>query len=265
MIRARYLTIGLLASATMAASAQDLAEIQARGVLRVIAARDEQPEIFTFGEGPAPGFERELVDGFARLHKLKSEYVPASGFEERTGLLLESKGDVIVGIMVNEERRRKMDFTSEVLPARHVAVARKPNAPIDSLAALRAAKVGVLRGSSWSRAAVEAGVPSERLDEFKTAQELLDALEAGRINATVMPLVDLTLAMRRHPHLLPGVTVGPDGSAAWAARKDSPQLRAALDTYLLHAQKGGLWNRLVVKYFGEHALTVLHRRSQAAD
>lgn len=245
-----------------AALAQDLPEIQARGTLSVIAARDEQPEIFSFGDSSAPGLERELVDGFARLHKLKVQYIAAPGFEERIPLLLEGKGDVIVGIMATEERRKKMAFTGEVLPARHVAVSLKPEPAIDSVAALRSVKVGVLKGSSWSKAAVAAGLPSDTLIDFKSAQELFEALEGGRVRATVMPLVDLTLAMRRHPRLQAGAPVGPDGSAAWATRKEAPQLQAALDTYLANAQKAGLWNRLVVKYFGEQALTVLHRQEK---
>ncbi len=242
-----------------AAFAQDLPEIRGRGVLRVIAARDEQPEVFSFGGGSTPGLEREMIDGFARLHKLSVEYIAAPGFAERTALLLQGQGDVVVGVIVTDERRRSMAFTSEVLPARHVAVSLRPRPVIDGLAALRSAKVGVLKGSTWAKAAVDAGVASEGLVEFTNTQDLFDGLEKGQVTATVMPVVDLTLAMRRHPRLQAGTPVGPDGSAAWAVRKDAEELRAALDAYLSHSRQAGARNRLLVKYFGSHALTVLNR------
>jgi hypothetical protein len=56
----------LLAASTAAA---DLAELKAKGVLLVIAQKDEAPELFNFAEGE-PGFEREVIAGFARLHDL---------------------------------------------------------------------------------------------------------------------------------------------------------------------------------------------------
>jgi ABC-type amino acid transport substrate-binding protein len=43
-------------------------------------------------------------------------------------------------------------------------------------------------------------------------------------------------------------------------RKPDTKLRAELDAYLENLRSGASWNRLIVKYFGEKALTVLGRR-----
>ena len=73
-----------LAALTLAPRAgADLAEIKARGTLRLIAVREEAPEMFSFSDTGEPGFEREIAEGFARLHDLKVQAVPAANAEER--------------------------------------------------------------------------------------------------------------------------------------------------------------------------------------
>jgi ABC-type amino acid transport substrate-binding protein len=100
----------------------DLAEIKARGVLRVIAAADEAAETFSFAGGAQPGFDRELVEGFAKLHGLRLEPVKAPSYAERIPVLLSGEGDLIVAIFDTEDRRQQVDFTVEVMPTHNVAV-----------------------------------------------------------------------------------------------------------------------------------------------
>ena len=57
------------------AGSAELDELKSRGVLRVIVAADEAPETFALRPGEDPGFERELVEGFARLQGLRVEAV----------------------------------------------------------------------------------------------------------------------------------------------------------------------------------------------
>ena len=67
----------VIALAPAAASAADLPGIQAAGSLRVIVAADEDKATFDPRGGASPGFERELVDTFARVHGLRLEPVGA--------------------------------------------------------------------------------------------------------------------------------------------------------------------------------------------
>lgn len=73
-----------LVIAARPASALDLGEIKPRGTLRVIAAADEAAETFSFTSGPNPGFDRELVEGFAKLHGLRVEPVKAKSYGDRS-------------------------------------------------------------------------------------------------------------------------------------------------------------------------------------
>ena len=45
-------------------------------MLRVLASADENAAWFSTSSSPPLGFEREVLEGFARLHQLKLEVVP---------------------------------------------------------------------------------------------------------------------------------------------------------------------------------------------
>jgi ABC-type amino acid transport substrate-binding protein len=251
----------VLAALPAAVAAVDFAEIQARGSLRVIAAEGEQPEMFDFDGDPAkPGLEREMLEGFARLKRLKLEVVPVKAFSDRIPALLRGDGDVIVGLVDTPERRKLIAFTAEVLPVRHLVVTHKPAAPVRSVEEFRTRKAGTIRGTTWSRETQAAGVPEDQVQYFPDTEPMLQALAAGRIDAAVMTISDFTLAVARHPGLEAGVLLGEASRAAWGVRKEDAKLKAEIDAYIENLRSGASWNRLVVTYFGEKALTVLGRK-----
>jgi len=239
--------------------AADLPEVRARGTLRVIVAADEAKETFDPKGGDSGGFERELIESFARLNGLRLEVVVARTYPERITELLAGKGDVIVAIFDTPERRKQVAFTSEVMPTYNVAVTLKPHAPLKTLDELRKEKVGVMKGTAPAEETLAAGVTPFR--RFETSEQMLAALRAGEITALVLPISELALASKTSAGLQPGVTVGESGSVAWAVRKEDTALRAALDLHLANVRKSASWNVLLVKYFGEQAPMVLgHRR-----
>lgn len=263
----KIIPAAVLASAAMVAAgaplhAADLEAIKKRGVIKVIVTADEEPEMYNLETKGEPGFERELIEGFAKLHRITVQAVPTRKFEDILPGVVRQDGDLAVGLINREARRKIVDFTVEVLPARHVVVSHKPQPVISTLEQFRKAKVGAIKGTSWADSALEAGVPAASLQLFLDRAELLDALKAGKVTAMSMPISDLTLSLRRNPGLQAGVFLGEPGSAAWAVRKEDKTLKAALDEYLTDARKGQSWSRLVVKYFGRDALTVLGRAGQ---
>jgi ABC-type amino acid transport substrate-binding protein len=246
----------LLASST--APARDFAALKGRGALKVLVAVDEVPETFSLAKGE-PGMERELLEAFARLHKLELRPVPVGVWEDIVPALLRGDGDLIVGINDTEVRRLKVDFTREVMPSRHIVITRKPDEVIHEALALRSARVGVPFATTWAEAAAAAGVPAARMVDLPDMKAILSALRARRITAAVVPLADLTLALRHDLDLQGGMFVGPPGRAAWAVRKTDPELKGALDDHLEASRRTGSWSRLIVKYYGEAALRVLDR------
>ncbi len=242
-------------------AAADWPEIQKSGRLRVVVAADEQPEMFNLKPTGEPGFEREMIQSFARLHKLELDVVTVPRYDERIAELDAGRVDVIMGIIRTPEREKLIAFSAETMPTRRVAVNWKPRPPIATAAALKAEKVGLLQGaSSWKAAAVEAGVAEAGIRYYPSLDALFAALGSGEITASVLSASDLGLARRKHPNLQAGALVGPTTSAGWGVRKADTALKAALDEYVTSLRKTQTWSRLMVKYFGEETLLVLGKQ-----
>lgn len=234
----------------------DLPELRARGVLRVVMSNVESEEMWSLTPGHEPGLQREMVEGFARLHGLRVDATKVAT-SDRIPRLLAAEADLISGIVDTPERRQQIAFTSEVLPVQHVTITCRPQARISSLDGLRRARVGLIAGSSWYNVARDAGVPVAKATLFPDGQALLQALCAGRVQATVMTVPDLILEQRRFPGLEAGVSVGNVYVAAWGLRKEETDLLHELDAYLNALRRGASWSRLLVKYYGSHALRIL--------
>ena len=166
----------VLASASL--SAADMAEVQKRGTLRVIALKSEAPEMFRFDSGGEPGFEREMIAGFARMHGLTLEPVQSPTTEARIPLLRRGKADVIIGIVDTKSRRGQIAFTAEVLPAQHLVVTHEPHPVVTTVEGCRKEKIGLVKDSSWAQAAFDAGAPRattrlfpDRTDVFEGAPD----------------------------------------------------------------------------------------------
>jgi peptidoglycan lytic transglycosylase F len=255
-----HLTLGLAVLSVASTGAADLEEVRKAGRLRVVIAADESAETFARAPGPAPGFERELVESFARLQGLELEVVTVPGYADRIPLLLRGGGDMIVAIFDTEDRRKQVAFTGEVMPTHNVAVTLAPAAVVSDVAGLKALPaIGAIKGAKPAEAAAEAGVPVSSLRFFDSRQALLTALRSKQVAAVILPVSELAIAERDFPGLQAGVIVGPPGRVAWAVRKEDEALRRALDEHITNTRRGPTWGRLIVKYFGDQALTVLGR------
>lgn len=223
--------------------------------LRVLVAADENPEMFSLEESGPPGFERELLEGFCRIHGLGFEVIPVRDFDVIIPMLLRGEGDVITGIVDTAERRKRIAFTREVFPLRHVAVTRRPRGSVENLAALRGLRVGVIPGTSWESVVVAAGVAAESRVPFRDAEALLGGLRSDEADAVVMALLDYALARKRDGELVAGTFVGGPASAALGVHPDNATLLEALNAYLGATRQGR--QHLMLKYLDESALSLI--------
>jgi ABC-type amino acid transport substrate-binding protein len=223
--------------------------------LRVLVSADEMPEMFSFAPGGAPGFERELIEGFCRIHGLRLDVVPVPDFEQIIPMLLRGEGDVITGIVDTPARRARIAFTGEVFPVRHLAVTRRSGPVASRLDDLRALRVGVILGTSWEQAAVDAGVPKAKRVSFRDSEALLGGLRSGQVDAVVMALLDFALAQKRDPQLVAGAFVGSSTAAAMAVRSEDGRLLESLNGYLQGMRQAR--HALMFKYLSEDALSLI--------
>jgi ABC-type amino acid transport substrate-binding protein len=247
-----------VASTASMVSASDLEALKARGTLRALMTKEDYPEWFSLSGGPDPGFERELLEGFTQLHRLKLEIVFVPAFDATIPALRAGRGDLIPGIIDTAARRKQITFTAEVLPSRHVAVGLGRHGAPRTVEELRGRKVAVVAGTTWAEVARQ-HVPAAQLVSYARADEVWAALHAGTATATVVVLSEYLSARRHEPDLVTGVFLGERVSAAWGVRPGDTELLAALDDYLSLKRQSMGFARLVVKYFGPDATTILDR------
>jgi len=237
--------------------ANDLDAVKKRGTLRVLVV-EGAPAFVALRPGEAPGFEREILDGFARLHEIKIELVEVAAWERLVPDLLAGRGDVIAGgVTDNAARRVHIDFTAEIFPTRDVVLTRRPTLPILTLEELRKVRVGTIKGTSLADRVIEAKVPPANIDDTLPATGFADALRSRRVAAVIDGVEDALLLKKVDPALELGMFLGPSQSLAFGVRKDAPALRAALSEYVGYIRKSAVWSRLSVKYFGSAAAEVL--------
>jgi ABC-type amino acid transport substrate-binding protein len=239
----------------------NMAEVEKRGTLRVLSVVVPGELEFVSAEGgDHPGFDLEVLEGFARLHKLKLELTNVESWDALVPSLLKARGDVIAGrFTATDSRRRQIDFTAEVFPTRNVAVTRKPREAVASLEALRAESIGIVKGTSMADVLAAAGIPAASIVADIPAGGAFDALRSGRVTCTIDEVAGAIMAQRSDPELRIGAFVGPPGSYAYGVRKTDTELRAALNEYIENLRKTPTWNRLVLKYFGEAAPEILRK------
>jgi peptidoglycan lytic transglycosylase F len=254
----------LLAGLARSGAGADLPAVKERGVLRVLRMDVRiSDEFFPLNPSGQPGFDREVLEGFASLHRLKVEPVTISTWDGLIPALLQGRGDLVAGrFTVTEARQKQVAFTSEVFPTRNVVLTRKPGRAVASLDDLRAERVGTIKGTSMAEAVSAAGVPAAHVVDTITTGKLPEALQTGQATAVVLGVENAITAQRDDPAIQLGLFLGPPRSLAYAVRKDDGALLAALNQYIDNLRRTPTWSRLVVKYFGEAAPEILKKARQ---
>jgi polar amino acid transport system substrate-binding protein len=242
-----------------AADARDLADIRKDGVLRVLVVPDARVREFVDLDTKArPGFDIEILQGFARAQKLELRPVSLTGWDKLLPALLKDEGDVIAGCFTNTEaRRRHIQFTQPVFPTGTVVVTRKPHRVVNTLEELREEKVGTIRGTSMEDALATVGMKGKLDYAVLEQKDLSAALRSREITAVAWGL-EGAIAAANHDHdLQVGMMLGPPTALAYGVRKEDTELLAALNAQLSMLRKTGVWQRLVVRYLGTSAPRIL--------
>ena len=239
--------------------ALDLDEIEKRGTLRVLAVVLNQPDEFVTMK-PGVGFDREVLEGFARLHRLGLEVIPLASWDHLVPALQQGKGDVIAGrFTVTDSRRRLIEFTAEVFPTRNVVVTRRPHRSVATLEQLRQERVGTVKGTSLAEAVSAAGVPPASVDDSLPTGTLPAALKSGKVSSVVLGVENAISDRQQDSELELGLFLGPPRSLAYGVRREDKRLLESLDEYIGNLRRSASWSQLVVKYFGEQAPEVLRK------
>jgi membrane-bound lytic murein transglycosylase MltF len=188
-------------------------------------------------------------------------FIPVSR-DELLPALIEGRGDIAAAnLTITPEREKMVAFTEPLVGGVNEIVVTGPASPsIASLDDLAGKDVFVRRSSSYydslaalnarfkqeGRAAITLTPAPESLED----EDLLEMLNAGLIKIVVIDSHKAGLWKQVFPKLHPrdDIVVREGGGIGWAMRKDSPQLKAALDAFAAKARKSAFGNDVLRRY-----------------
>lgn len=177
--------------------------------------------------------------------------------------LVAGRGDISVATLtVTPDRQKVVDFSDPMVTGvKEVAVTGPSSPPINSVEDLSGQEVFVRPSSSYwehlqqlneklkseNKPPVKLRAAPEDLED----EDLLEMLNAGLVKLVVTDdyLPKLWGTIYTGIHAQPDAAVSDSGSFAWAMRKDSPKLLAAVNEFVkTHKQGTAFGNALITKY-----------------
>lgn len=267
----------------------DLDGMIARGTIRILTVYSKT--FYTVDKGVQRGatyeafrqFEDDLNKKLARQGRLRQKnlkvrvvFIPG-GRSDMLRALAAGKGDIAAANLTDTPERRKLvDFSVPVFPGVSEVVVSGPASPtIASLNDLAGKEVFVRKSSSYyeslvalNRRFAAAKLPAVILRPAPEALENEDLIEM--VNAGLVPLIVADKHIASFwKQVFPGITVHDDvalrtgGNIAWAVRKGSPQLKAALDDFLARFGKGTMVGNTIFNRYLKDARYVKNAASEA--
>ncbi|HEY7865179.1 MAG TPA: transporter substrate-binding domain-containing protein [Psychromonas sp.] len=279
------LLLAIVTITTSQASARDLAEIQAAGVLRHIGipyanfvTKYPQGDKIIHG-----GMDTELIQAFAAHLGVKYEYIPAKWttvFGKLTGRNAQFnnnkitygqpesiQGDLIAnGATTLEWRKEVIAFSDDYFPSAVWLVSRsdsnlqpirpsgsieKDIAQVKSLLNNRdvlAMKQSCLDPDLYNLALTGANIILPVKE--RKLNEMIPAILNRDADSTLLDVPDTLIALEKWPGEIK--VIGPisaEQRMAVGFRKESPELRKAFNAYLKQIRADGTYNKIVQKYY----------------
>ena len=246
----------------------DLDGMIERRVIRVLTVQN--PVLYFVDKGREVGITYEAIKAFEKElnqklgNKLVMLYViplPVPR-DELLPRLMRGEGDVAAGqLTVTPERRKLVDFSDSFATGITEVLVSGPQAPaVSSLEELSGQEVYVRLSSSYAehlsrlnaRFAKEGKAPVKitAAPEILEDGDILEMVSAGLVPATVVDSFMADLYLQVFPNLKKHADIAsPPGEIAWAFRKQSPKLAAAVNAFVKTHKQGSLaGNVLIGKY-----------------
>lgn len=251
----------------------DLDGMIARGYIRVLVPYSRTLYFVDLGgtqRGMSYDFMRAFEDDFnAKLGRgalrVHAVFIPVSR-AHLLPLLLAGEGDIAAAnLTITPERRKIVDFAAPAARDVKELIVTGPSAPaLATLDDLAGKEIYVSRATSYyenlqalNQRFRERAMAPMRLREapgnFET-EDVLEMVNAGLVNIVVADSYIAKLWRTVYPNIRvrEDLVVHQNGDIAFAIRKDSPQLKRALDTFTAtHGQGTEFGNVTLQKYLGQ--------------
>jgi polar amino acid transport system substrate-binding protein len=218
----------------------------AQAVLRVVTDPTFPPMEFT-KDGKRTGFDIELTEAVAAAMGRKIEWIDID-FKGLIPALISNRADLAMSaIYITDERKKVVDFSDPYFAGGLVVLTTRAG-PIKTLKDLDGKKVSVQVGTK-SVGYLKDNLPKVERVEVEKNQEMFNLVEIGRADAAVTGKPAAKIFAQAKPALwvLPEQLTTEEYGIA--VRKDTPELRDAVNAGLKKIKADGTYDKLVQKWF----------------
>jgi membrane-bound lytic murein transglycosylase MltF len=195
--------------------------------------------------------------------KVRAMFIPVERGELLSALVA-GKGDIVMsGFGMTEERQKLADFSTPLIPNVSELVVSGPGSPaISSVDDMAGKQVFVRKSSTYyeSLTALNRRFAAEKkpaviikeVPETLEDEDLIEMANAGLVQFTVAASYTAGFWKQVFPKITvhEGIALRTGGNIAWAIRKGSPQLKAAVDDFVARNGKGtSIGNQVMARYF----------------
>jgi membrane-bound lytic murein transglycosylase F len=256
-------------------SGYDLKEIKEKGELRALV--DNSTTSYFVYKGRPMGFEYELLSRFAEHIGVNLQVIPTHDLENIFNDLNELRGDIIAAnLTITKPRREKVAFSMPILRSRQVLVQRQAQPQdikqgkllVTHPTELVDKEVYVHKGSSFYRRLqhlsdeIGSDIYIKEVAGNISVEKLIQKVSEGEIDYTVADehVAKINNAYYHNLHIKTPISL--EQQAAWAVRKESPELLLAIDEWLKDFKKTVDFRVIYLKYYGN---TGLYRERVRSD
>ena len=264
----------------------DFEEMKKRRIIRALVPSSKT--FYYVEKGRARGISYDVFKAFeddlnkqlkTKALKVRVLFLPI-GRDEIVQRLVDGYGDVVFAdLTITPERQKIVDFSTPMYTRiTEVLVTGTAGADAHSVDDLSGKEVFIRRNTSYFEhlqalnqrfaAAGKAPVKIREAPEELEAEDILEMVSAGLVPATVVDRYKAIMWARVFPNLVihNDVAVHDGAENAFMIRKDSPQLKAALDAFVSRHREGTMFGNSIVKSyvkdpkFAKNAVGVDERR-----
>lgn len=251
----------------------DLDKIMERKYIRVLTTVNKTN--FYISNGNLYGFEYSLLKKYEKYlnrnikrNNLKTvmEFIPVSR-DQLIPMLNQGYGDIAAaGLTITPQRQEEVDFTIPYLTdINEIIVTPEGGFSPESKYDLSGKKVWVRKSSSYYESLEKLNSELENMgkkkvriipvDENIETEQILEMVNSGAVDAAVSDshIAEIWSEVLENIELHDNAVLRSDSQIAWAVRKDNPELKKSLNSFLKNNKKGSLTGNIFFNRYYKNA------------
>lgn len=239
--------VTLMLNAISNAMANQLQDIQTRGMIRVAVAQDFPPFGFVGTDMQSLGYDIDVARYIANQLKLHLKLVPVSS-SNRVQYLQTDKVDLVISSMGKNAEREKVIAFSHAYAPFFLGIFGQKGEKLKDLAALNGKSIGLTRGAIEDMVISDI-IPDAYVKRYEDQNTTLAAYSSGQVQYVATGNLLVSAISRQKTEKAPVVHFMLQNSPCFIGlKKDEPVLKAKINTLIEQAIKNGTLNKLSQKW-----------------